>query len=263
MVGLTQSNILSIIHNIGKTSKQNMSEYKRTALVLGAGGFIGGHMVKRLRSEGYWVRGVDLKYPEFSETEANEFIQGDLSDVDFVRRVIQFKGYQGNFFNEVPYRLVEPFDEIYQFAADMGGAGFVFTGENDADIMHNSVSINLNVLRSRKLNETFDGVKKGWTEANRPKLEWKTKIFYSGSACAYPSHNQLDPNNPDCSESSAYPTTPTPNTDGKNSSPSVFTLLIVGIILCLYGLLDTITSSALKELGKEAERKLQQRSVEK
>lgn len=186
-----------------------MSEYKRTALVLGAGGFIGSHMVKRLKSEGYWVRGVDLKYPEFSETEANEFIQGDLRNVDFVRRVIQFKGYQGNFFNEVPYRLVEPFDEIYQFAADMGGAGFVFTGENDADIMHNSVSINLNVLEEqRKLNETFDGVKKGWTEANRPKLEWKTKIFYSGSACMYPEHNQLDPNNPDCRESSAYPADP-------------------------------------------------------
>ena len=183
--------------------------YKRTALVLGAGGFIGSHMVKRLKNEGYWVRGVDLKYPEFSETEAHEFIQGDLRDVDFVRRVIQFKGYEGNFFNEVPYKLIEPFDEIYQFAADMGGAGFVFTGENDADIMHNSVSINLNVLEEqRKLNETFDGVKKGWTEANRPKLEWKTKIFYSGSACMYPEHNQLDPNNPDCSEESAYPADP-------------------------------------------------------
>ena len=186
-----------------------MSQYKRTALVLGAGGFIGSHMVKRLRSEGYWVRGVDLKYPEFSETEANEFIQGDLRDANFVSRVIQFKGYQGNFFNEVPYRLIEPFDEIYQFAADMGGAGFVFTGENDADIMHNSVSINLNVLEEqRKLNDTFDGVKKGWTEANRPKLEWKTKIFYSGSACMYPEHNQLDPENPDCRESTAYPANP-------------------------------------------------------
>ena len=186
-----------------------METYKRTALVLGAGGFIGSHMVKRLRSEGYWVRGVDLKYPEFSETEANEFIQGDLRDANFVSRVIQFKGYQGNFFNEVPYRLIEPFDEIYQFAADMGGAGFVFTGDNDADIMHNSVSINLNVLEEqRKLNETFDGVKKGWTEANRPKLEWKTKIFYSGSACMYPEHNQLDPNNPDCREESAYPADP-------------------------------------------------------
>ena len=186
-----------------------METYKRTALVLGAGGFIGSHMVKRLRSEGYWVRGVDLKYPEFSETEANEFIQGDLRDANFVSRVIQFKGYQGNFFNEVPYRLIEPFDEIYQFAADMGGAGFIFTGENDADIMHNSVSINLNVLEEqRKLNETFDGVKKGWTEANRPKLEWKTKIFYSSSACIYPEHNQLDPDNPDCSESTAYPANP-------------------------------------------------------
>ena len=185
-----------------------MSQYKRTALVLGAGGFIGSHMVKRLRKEGYWVRGVDLKWPEYAQTEANEFIQGDLRDVDFVRRVIQFKGYQGNFFHEVPYRLIEPFDEIYQFAADMGGAGFVFTGENDADIMHNSVSINLNVLEEqRKLNETFTG-EKGWSECNRPKLDWKTKIFYSGSACMYPEHNQLDPNNPDCREESAYPANP-------------------------------------------------------
>ena len=113
--------------------------YKKTALVLGAGGFIGSHMVKRLRSEGYWVRGVDLKYPEFSKTEANEFVQGDLRDVHFVKRVLEFKGYSGNFYNSVPYQYIEPFDEIYQFAADMGGAGFVFTGENDADIMHNSV----------------------------------------------------------------------------------------------------------------------------
>ena len=134
-----------------------MSEYNKTALVLGAGGFIGSHMVKRLRSEGYWVRGVDLKYPEFSETEANEFVQGDLRDVDFVRRVIQYKGEQGNFYNSVPYRAIRPFDEIYQFAADMGGAGFVFTGENDAEIMHNSCTINLNLLEEvRKLNETFD-----------------------------------------------------------------------------------------------------------
>ena len=185
-----------------------MSQYKRTALVLGAGGFIGSHMVKRLRKEGYWVRGVDLKWPEYAKTEANEFIQGDLRDVEFVRRVIQFKGYQGNFYNEVPYRLIEPFDEIYQFAADMGGAGFVFTGENDADIMHNSVSINLNVLEEqRKLNETFTG-EKGWSECNRPKLNWKTKIFYSGSACMYPEHNQLDPDNPDCRENSAYPANP-------------------------------------------------------
>ena len=172
-----------------------MSEYKKTALVLGAGGFIGSHMVKRLRSEGYWVRGVDLKYPEFTSTQAHEFVQGDLRDVGFVKRVLEFKGHRGNFYNSVPERLIQSFDEIYQFAADMGGAGFVFTGENDADIMHNSVSINLNVLEEqRKLNER--------TEVN------KTKIFYSGSACMYPEHNQLDPDNPDCREESAYPANP-------------------------------------------------------
>ena len=172
-----------------------MRDYTKTALVLGAGGFIGSHMVKRLRKEGYWVRGVDLKSPEFSKTEANEFIHGDLRDVDFVRRVLQFKGERGNFYHEIPYKMIEPFDEIYQFAADMGGAGFVFTGENDADIMHNSVSINLNVLEEqRKFNESY--------EVN------KTKIFYSGSACMYPEHNQLDPDNPDCCEESAYPANP-------------------------------------------------------
>ena len=177
--------------------------YKKTALVLGAGGFIGSHMVKRLRSEGYWVRGVDLKYPEFSKTEANEFVQGDLRDVYFVKRVLEFKGYQGNFYNTVPYQYIEPFDEIYQFAADMGGAGFVFTGENDAEIMHNSVSINLNVLEeTRKMNERLDH----YESEHHPKKQ--PTIFYSGSACMYPEHNQLDPNNPDCRESSAYPANP-------------------------------------------------------
>ena len=172
-----------------------MSEYKKTALVLGAGGFIGSHMVKRLREEGYWVRGVDLKQPEFSSTRAHEFVQGDLRDVDFVRRCIAFKGYLGNFYASVPEQYYGAFDEIYQFAADMGGAGFVFTGENDADIMHNSVTINLNVLEEqRQFNDRY-GVN-------------KTKIFYSGSACMYPEHNQLDPDNPDCRESSAYPADP-------------------------------------------------------
>jgi nucleoside-diphosphate-sugar epimerase len=172
-----------------------MSEYKKTALVLGAGGFIGSHMVKRLLAEGYWVRGVDLKYPEFSVSEAHEFILGDLRDVNFVERVIQFKGYLGNFYYFVASQYLQPFDEIYQFAADMGGAGFVFTGENDADIMHNSATINLNVLESvRKFND-FTGTN-------------KTKIFYSGSACMYPEHNQLDPDNPDCREESAYPAAP-------------------------------------------------------
>jgi nucleoside-diphosphate-sugar epimerase len=172
-----------------------MSEYKKTALVLGAGGFIGSHMVKRLRKEGYWVRGVDLKFPEFSDTEANEFIQGDLRDPDFVKRVLQFKGYLGNFYNSIPYKMIEPFDEIYQFAADMGGAGFVFTGENDAEIMQNSVTINLNVLEKQR-EHNYD------YEVN------KTKIFYSGSACMYPEYNQLDPDNPDCREESAYPAAP-------------------------------------------------------
>jgi GDP-D-mannose 3', 5'-epimerase len=171
-----------------------MSEFKKTALVLGAGGFIGSHMVERLKSEGYWVRGVDLKYPEFSGTKAHEFVQGDLRDVNFVRRCIRFKGYLGNFYASVPERYYRPFDEIYQFAADMGGAGFVFTGENDADIMHNSVTINLNVLEEqRKFNEIVGN---------------NTKIFYSGSACMYPEHNQLDPDNPDCREESAYPADP-------------------------------------------------------
>ena len=168
-----------------------MSEYTKTALVLGAGGFIGSHMVKRLRAEGYWVRGVDVKLPEFSETEANEFVTVDLTHYDHVRQCLKFKGYLGNFYNEIPYQMVKPFDEIYQFAADMGGAGFVFSGENDAEIMQNSVTINLHVLRVVK---EMGG--------DYP------KIFYSSSACMYPEHNQLDPNNPDCREESAYPANP-------------------------------------------------------
>ena len=147
----------------------------KTALVLGGGGFIGHAMVKRLKKEGYWVRAVDLKQPEFSETEADEFIQGDLREVDFVRRVIQYKGEQGNFYNEVPYKYILPFNEIYQFAADMGGAGFVFTGENDADIMHNSATINLNVLEEqRKLNETFNGVHDGYSAVSYTHLTLPT-----------------------------------------------------------------------------------------
>ena len=172
-----------------------MREYKKTALVLGAGGFIGSHMVKRLRKEGYWVRGVDLKYPEFSKTEANEFVCGDLRDVEIVRRVIRFTGYLGNYYQQIADKFSQPFDEIYQFAADMGGAGFIFTGENDADIMHNSASINLNLLEEQK-------------KLNKDKKVNQTKIFYSSSACMYPEHNQLDPNNPDCRENSAYPANP-------------------------------------------------------
>ena len=172
-----------------------MSEYKKTALVLGAGGFIGSHMVKRLREEGYWVRGVDLKYPEFSSHQANEFVIGDLRDPHMVRRCIRYGGERGNFYAQIVDKFLEPFDEIYQFAADMGGAGFIFTGENDADIMYNSAQINLNVLEQQRL----------WNETTGQN---KTKIFYSGSACMYPEHNQLDPDNPDCREESAYPANP-------------------------------------------------------
>ena len=154
---------------------------KKTALVLGAGGFIGSHMVKRLRSEGYWVRGVDIKYPDFTESAADEFIQGDLREVGLVARVLDVEG--------------DSFDEIYQFAADMGGAGYIFTDEHSADIMHNSASINLNVLNEQ-------------VQLNRLLGTNKTKIFYSSSACMYPEHNQLDPENPDCRESSAYPANP-------------------------------------------------------
>jgi len=144
----------------------------KTALVCGAGGFIGGHLVKRLKSEGYWVRGVDLKYHEYIETQADEFVKGDLRDPKLVEKVVD-----------------KPFDEIYQLAADMGGAGFVFSGENDADIMHNSALINLNMVEASV------------------KAEIK-KIFYSSSACMYPERNQMDPDNPNCKEDSAYPAEP-------------------------------------------------------
>jgi nucleoside-diphosphate-sugar epimerase len=172
-----------------------MSQYTKKALVLGAGGFIGNHMVRRLRSEGYWVRGVDLKYPEYSNSDANEFIRGDLTDQNFVERVVQFKGYLGNFYQSIPYDMIDSFDEIYQFAADMGGAGFVFSGENDADIMHNSASVNLNVIESQRQLNDLKGVN-------------KTKIFYSSSACMYPEYAQMDVNNPGLKETDAYPAGP-------------------------------------------------------
>ena len=154
----------------------------KSAVVFGAGGFIGSHMVKRLKSEGYFVRGIDLKYPEFSETVADEFVIGDLRNISTVEQALFFNSGLG-------------FDEAYQFAADMGGAGFVFSGENDAEIMHNSAYINLNVL------ETLKNFK------NKNKSN-KIKIFYSGSACMYPAYNQEDPDNPNLSEESAYPAEP-------------------------------------------------------
>jgi GDP-D-mannose 3',5'-epimerase len=144
----------------------------KTALVCGAGGFIGTHLVKRLKREGFWVRGADLKFSQFDETEADDFVIADLRDANLCREIIDRR-----------------FDEIYQLAADMGGAGYIFTGENDASIMHNSATINLNVLDIAS------------------KRNCK-RIFYSSSACMYPEHNQMDPRAPVTKESSAYPANP-------------------------------------------------------
>jgi nucleoside-diphosphate-sugar epimerase len=144
----------------------------KKALVCGAGGFIGSHLVKSLKQEKYWIRGVDLKYPEFSETEADDFVIGDLRDPVICKDILD-----------------RSFDEVYQLAADMGGAGYIFTGEHDSEVMHNSATINLNMVDiSSKI-----GVK---------------KIFYSSSACIYPKHNQMNPDNPKCSEDSVYPAAP-------------------------------------------------------
>ena len=144
----------------------------KTALVCGAGGFIGGHLVARLKSQGYWVRGVDIKNHKYEPSKADEFIKGDLRDPMIVKDAVD-----------------RPFDEVYQLAADMGGAGFIFSGENDADIMHNSALINLNMVEASIKNNV-------------------KKIFYSSSACMYPERNQLDPDNPNCKEDSAYPADP-------------------------------------------------------
>lgn len=141
-------------------------------LVLGGGGFIGSHLVKRLKSEGFWVRAVDLKRPRYSRTAADDFIVGDLRDLKVCKAA-----------------LAGGFDEAYQLAADMGGAGYVFTGDHDADVMHNSAQINLNVLHLA----AKEGV---------------GRIFYSSSACIYPEYNQLDPEDPNCREDTAYPAAP-------------------------------------------------------
>jgi len=165
----------------------------KTALVLGAGGFIGSHLVKRLKEEGFWVRGVDLKRPEFELTAADDFLLYDLRDPKNVEAVMRLEGYSGHPLSckYLPYPFSEKlqFDEVYQLAADMGGAGYIFTGNNDANVMHNSATINLNVVN----------------EAVKQKVK---RIFYSSSACMYPEHNQLDPENPNCEESSAYPANP-------------------------------------------------------
>jgi GDP-D-mannose 3', 5'-epimerase len=145
---------------------------QRTALVLGAGGFIGGHLARRLRNEGFWVRGVDLKRPEFAPTAAHDFRIGDLRDPNLCREVFDIA-----------------FEHVYQLAADMGGAGYIFSGNNDAHVMHNSATINLNVAETAQQRRV-------------------SRVFYTSSACIYPAHNQLDPNNPQCSEDSAYPAAP-------------------------------------------------------
>jgi len=155
----------------------------KTALVLGAGGFIGNHLVKRLKKDGFWVRGVDLKTPDFSSSQADEFVIGDLKNPSLVSKVM----YSPNQLSEQDN--INSFDEVYQLAADMGGAGYIFTGDNDANVMHNSALINLNIV--------YEAAKKSIK-----------KIFYSSSACMYPEHNQLDPTNPNCEESSAYPANP-------------------------------------------------------
>ena len=156
----------------------------KIGLVLGAGGFIGSHMVKRLKSENYTTLGVDLKYPEYSESLADKFYKGDLTDNDFVK----------NIFNEIENKYGFENLEIYQFAADMGGAAYIFSGDNDADIMTGSVLINLNVLNIL-------------SQIKRDK-DIDIKIFYSSSACIYPEYNQMDPDNPECTENSAYPAEP-------------------------------------------------------
>jgi nucleoside-diphosphate-sugar epimerase len=148
----------------------------KTALVLGAGGFIGSHLVTRLKSEGYWVRGVDIKYPDFSDSTADDFVIADLRD-PLKTSVVMYAPDS------------KPFDEVYQLAADMGGAGYINTGDHDADVVHNSMLINLNVLN----------------EAHKKNVK---KIFYASSACVYNEHNQLDPENPNCKEDSVYPAQP-------------------------------------------------------
>ena len=165
----------------------------KTAIVLGAGGFIGSHLVQRLKKEGYWVRGVDLKYPEFEPTVADEFVIRDLRDPLSVESVLTLERYQDGF---LPYSITPTsfaergsFDEVYQLAADMGGAGYIFTGEHDADVMHNSGLINMN------------------TAYYATKLQAR-KVFYSSSACMYPSTIQEDTNNPGLSETLAYPANP-------------------------------------------------------
>jgi len=165
----------------------------KKVLVLGAGGFIGSHLVKKLKEQGCWVRGVDLKYPEYETSVADDFVIRDLRDPRNVESMIKLESYNNHplpyKFDLYPFSDKLQFDEVYQLAADMGGAGYIFSGDNDANVMHNSAMINLNVAY----------------ECSRQEVK---KVFYSSSACMYPEHNQLDSSNPNCEESSAYPANP-------------------------------------------------------
>jgi GDP-D-mannose 3',5'-epimerase len=144
----------------------------RTALVCGAGGFVGGHLIGRLKRDGFWVRGVDLKPHEFAESEADEFVLGDLRDAAFCSGVMD-----------------RPYDEVYQLAANMGGSSFICAGNYDAEILHSSMSINLNVLEAARQRSVG-------------------RIFFSSSACVYPLYNQEDPERPNCAEDTVYPAAP-------------------------------------------------------
>ena len=194
----------------------------KTALVCGAGGFIGGHLVHRLKKEGYWVRGVDLKPNEFSPTSADDFVIGDLRDQALYEQIFD-----------------TPFDEVYQLAAEMGGAGYLFTGENDADVMHNSASININVLSACHTRSA-------------------KRVFYSSSACIYPQYNQEDPSNPICTESSAYPADPDSEYGWESCSVSASISLIGATMACKLTLRAITIFSGQKARMMAAKRKCRQ-----
>ena len=199
----------------------------KTALVCGAGGFIGSHLVKHLKREGFWVRGIDLKYPEFSETEADDFVIADLREAENCRVLIDRR-----------------FDEVYQLAADMGGAGYIFTGEHDAAIMHNSATINLNILETCK-NRNI------------------RRIFYSSSACMYPEYNQTDPSAPVTREDSAYPAAPDSEYGWEKLFSERLTWPITTIMGCRHGWRATTTSSVRRGHGEGVRKRPLRRSPER
>jgi GDP-D-mannose 3',5'-epimerase len=198
------------------------------ALVCGAGGFIGGHLVKRLKNEGYWVRGVDLKYPEFGGSAADEFLLGDLRSVDTWTRCL--RDYH--------------FDEAYQLAADMGGAGYIFSGESDSHVMHNSAMINLHMADCAVKSRVG-------------------RVFYSSSACMYPAYNQEDASNPNCEESSAYPAAPDSEYGWEKLFSERLYFALQGITVLRCELLVSITFLAPKGPGREAKRRLPQHFAER